>query len=127
MKNMAYVSEQISENSVIEDEMWPDQCWKPYFYAVASHRGNVCRLKETESFVIYRPGKFPHLPNGPNIQNMTRYKSKINKTPNTSHPTTTTKYVFVHITHTLSCSQNVRSSPIINHDFTKSQIFICSD
>ncbi len=64
MKNMAYVSEHISKNSVIENEMWPDRSWKPYFYAVVSHRGNVCSLKETKfrnlpSWKIPTPTKWP--------------------------------------------------------------------
>lgn len=61
MKNMAYVSEQISENNVIENEMWPDWCWKPYFYVVVSYRGNVCSLKKNTKFRKLSSGKHPHL------------------------------------------------------------------
>lgn len=93
------------------------------YHISVSHRGNVCCLKETK-FCNLSSGNSPHLPNGLNKQNTTHYKSLVGeKTPKTHpHPTTTVEFVFLHITHTPSCSQNTGSSlslirSLLNHRY----------
>ena len=64
-ENMAHVSEQISESCVIENETWPNWCWKAFFCAVF-HRG-----KRHNNYFL----AITHLQNVQNTQNMTYNKS----------------------------------------------------